>query len=110
MSQYVTLQPSARVDHITEDGTELTQLPYPFHVAEDGYVWRQDFWQGRVLRVIGFQTTLHEHRITVPWADAWKDPEDAVGRYLVTEDRNGTWSTHVMAIQSATKHEGNLGS
>jgi hypothetical protein len=74
----ITLQPSARVDHITADGTELTQLPYPFHVAEDGSVLRQDFWRGDPLRILGFSARPEPGDIVLWWADAVKDPQQAV--------------------------------
>lgn len=105
MTDIITLQPSARTDHITDDGTELQQLPYPFHVDEHAHVLRQDFWRGRVARVIGFTDRPEPGNITVTWSEAWADPAQVVGKYLVTADDVDQWSTHVSAIQSATRHE-----
>lgn len=102
--QIITLQPSARTDHITDDGHELQQLPYPFHVDERGFVQRQDFWQGKVFRVIGFTARPEPGNLVTSWPEVWRDPALAVNKYLVTSDEDGEWSSHVMAIQSATRH------
>lgn len=102
--QIITLQPSARTDHITDDGHELQQLPYPFHVDVQGLIQRQDFWQGKVYRVIGFTAKPEAGFIDLSWRAAWDDPEKAVGKYVVTSDDKGDWSTHILAIQSATRH------
>ena len=96
----ITLQPSARVDHITADGQELTQLPYPFHVRPDGEVGRQDFWHGEPLRVLGFQDRVDVQRIDLWWRDAAADPQRAVGKYIVTQDADGSMATHQLAVQS----------
>src|SRR4051812_43939615 len=85
----VTLQPSARTDHITADGTELTQLPYPFHVDENGAVLRQDFWQGDIAEIVGFQDDPHVQRVDVRWRDVWTDPSRAVGKYPIGRDAAG---------------------
>ena len=96
--QLLTLQPSARTDHITADGTELQQLPYPFFVEQDG--------SGRVghqkLQVIGFQHDLAVKTIDITWPEVWADPQLAVGKYIVTQDEGG-WSTHLCAISTAVK-------
>lgn len=101
----ITLQPSPRVDHLTEDGTELTQLPYPFHVDAKGDIQRQDFWRGNPAKVIGFTNDPAVQRVDLWWDDAVKDPQQAVGKYVVTRDDKGGMSVHVIAIQSATVHE-----
>lgn len=102
MSVVITLQPSAHTDQITTDGQELTRLPYPFHVAEDGSIGRQDFWAGEPLEVIGFQKDLAVEQIDLWWSDCLEDPQAAVGMYVVTRDKNGGMATHVQAIQSVT--------
>jgi hypothetical protein len=101
---FITLQPSERVDNITRDGHELTQLPYPFHVDESGAVLRQDFWQGRVHSVIGFQRKLDRQVIDLLWSEVWADPTLAVNMYVITSDSHGRWSVHTGALKSATKH------
>lgn len=106
MESYLTLQPSARVDHITGDGRELTQLPYPFHVDAHGEILRQDFWRGNPVRVIGFQKRVDVQRIDRTWHEIWERPELAVNMYAVTADERGKFSTQTMAIQSCTAHDG----
>jgi hypothetical protein len=96
----IKLQPAPRVDHITDDGRELTQLPYPFYVAEDGKVDRQDFWRGDPYAVIGFQEDLARQQIDLWWDDVVKDPQSAVGKYVVTRDSRGGMGVHVIAIDS----------
>lgn len=88
MSTYI-VQPSPKTDQICEDGTELTQLPYPFHVTEDGEVINL----ATIERIVGFAKDLAVSQVDLWWRDAIKDPQQAVGMYVVTEDR-----THVMAV------------
>jgi hypothetical protein len=99
---YYTIQPAPHVDHITEDGTELTKLPYPYHTDQDGAIQRQDFWQGNPLRVVGFQKDLSVQQVDLWWKDALKDPQQAVGMYLVTQDKDGNCSSHNTAVESIT--------
>lgn len=101
----ITLQPSPRVDQITEDGRELTQLPYPFHVAESGDIDRQDFWRGSPLEVLGFANRLDVQRVDLWWDDALGDPQQAVGKYIVTQDADGTIGTHECAVSRVEVHE-----
>lgn len=97
----IKLQPSPRVDHITDDGHEMTQLPYPFYVAEDGSVERQDFWRGDPAAVVGFQKDLAVQQIDLWWRDAVKDPQKAVGMYVVTTGPKGL-GVHMIAIAEVT--------
>lgn len=102
----ITLQPAAGTDQITEDGTELQQLPYPFHVfAEDGSIDRQDFWMGDPLRVIGFAEKLDRRQIDLRWRDAARNPQRAVGMYVVTQDQSGGMAVHLSAIAKVEVHE-----
>lgn len=95
----ITLQPSPRVDDIADDGTEMTQRPYPFHVdADTGDVGRQDFWRGDPARVIGFTSRPERQQIDLWWEDAAEDPRRAVGMYAVTAGSDGRWLIHVLAI------------
>lgn len=99
----ITLQPSALTDHITDDGVELTQLPYPFHVDADGLVGRQDFWKGDPYRVIGFVADLARQEVDLWWeAVADGDEQRAVGMYLITQNQLGDMATHLTAIESVT--------
>jgi hypothetical protein len=94
------IQPSAFTDQITSDGHQLTKLPYPFYADASGAVQRQDIWNGKVTRVIGFQRDLARSAIDLRWADAVKNPAEAVGMYLVTSDKAGDWGTHHTAVQT----------
>lgn len=92
------IQPSRYTDHITADGTELTKLPYPFYVNEDGSILRQDIWNGNPLRVVGFQRDLAVQQIDMWWRDALRTPDQVPGMYLVTSDKNGDFAVHNTAV------------
>jgi hypothetical protein len=96
----IKIQPSAFVDHITEDGAQLTKLPYPFFVNEDGSIRRQDVWNGKPYRVVGFVKDLAVQQVDLWWGHAFKDPQKMIGMYLVTEDSDGTLGAHSTAIDS----------
>lgn len=95
----IMLQPSEYTDQI-RNGHEMTKLPYPFFVHEDGSIGRQDFWNGRFARVVGFASDLAVQEVNLRWPDAVKDPQRAVGMYLVTADSDGNWGMHRTAIKS----------
>lgn len=96
------IQPASYTDQIV-GGQELTKQPYPYFVEEDGSVQRQDFWQGTVARVIGFQRDLAVQEISLLWSAAVRsDLECLTGLYLVTSNADGEWSTHHTAIESVT--------
>lgn len=100
-TRYV-IQLSEFVDHVTEDGRELTQLPKPFFVDGEGYVGRQDFWKGNPFQIIGFQEDLDEMQIDLTWEEAISAPEQAVGMYLVAADERGDFGTYEIAVASVT--------
>lgn len=103
MSRVLRVQPAEYVDQIV-NGQELTKQPYPYFVEEDGSVQRQDFWQGSVARVVGFQRDLAVQSIDLWWSAAWaSDLPCLTGMYLVTEDADGQWSTHQTAVESVTE-------
>lgn len=97
----IRIQPAARIDNLTADGQELTQLPYPLFVEEDGTVGRQDFWQGRITRVVGFQRDLAVQQVDLWWRDVPDDPERAVGMYIVGADNTGGMFNLDTAVESA---------
>lgn len=101
----ITIQPAEVTDQIIEDGTELTRLPYPFHIREDGAIDRQDFWKGEPLALIGFQDQIDVLRVDLGLAEFWRYPQTAVGKYAITLDMDGTMNTHLVAIESVTVHE-----
>jgi len=95
---FYMIQPSEFTDHITGDGTELTKMPYPFYVNEDGTVQRQDFWRGDPARVVGFQKDSAVQQVDLRWAEAKTDPAAVVGMYLVTADSKGNLASHDNAV------------
>lgn len=96
-SKIIKLQPSAYTDQIV-GGQELSKLPYPFYVTESGAVQGADVFAGTVSFVIGFQNDLHRHEIDIWWKEVVKDPQLAVGRYLVTTNKDGDFGVHQTAI------------
>jgi hypothetical protein len=102
----ITVQPSDRTDHLSPDGTELTQRPYPFHVVADtGAILNQTLWRGRPLRAVGFAAWLNVQQVDLWWRDAARDPQSAVGMYLITENADGGMDIHELAVQSMTEKE-----
>jgi hypothetical protein len=100
-----TVQPSAFTDNMWDLSgvwVEGHKLPYPFHVTEAGDIERQDFWQGQPKRVVGFAEKLDVHRVDLWWKDTLAEPEQAVGMYLITQDKDGRMHTHQTAVQSIT--------
>lgn len=102
MTRITRIQPAARIDNVLDDGTPLYQLPYPFYVTDDGKIGNQDFWQGHVAKVIGFQDDLAVMSIDLFWREAVADPTKAVGKYVVTSDAAGNWAVHDTAIESVS--------
>lgn len=101
----IKFQPSEFVDQITADGQELTKLPYPFIVLPNGEVAYQDFWQGEPKRVVGFQRDLALHQVDLWWEDVLKDPQRAVGMYMVSVNGAGGMGVHTNAISSVEEIE-----
>lgn len=117
MIELITIQPSAFTDnlwvvdrdpddpsyHPDTDTSVLVEghrLPYPFHVWPDGLIHRQEFWRGKPRRVVGFADTPNPGKIDLWWEDTVKDPTQAVGKYVITQDVGGGMSTHQTAIES----------
>jgi hypothetical protein len=102
MSHLITIQTSEYADQII-DGEELTKMPYPITADETGRVEGQPFID--TSRVIGFQRDLAVQSIDLRWADAVKDPQQAVGMYVVTQRAQGTgWATWNTAVAEVTVH------
>ncbi len=104
--QTVTMiQMAPEIDHISDDLEHVSsRLPYPFYVDADGYVQLQDFWQGMVYKVIGFQNHPAIQKIDLWWGDV-NEPADILGKYLVTSDKDGNWGTFPTAVIKAEKTE-----
>lgn len=105
MFTIVSLQPAPIIDGISDDGHSRSQLPYPFHVYRDGRIGQQNVWQGDPSRVIGLVKDLARHQVDLWWADAFKDPEQTVGMYLVVRDDKGGMSAFPTAIVSVQKRD-----
>lgn len=93
------VQPSEYVDQII-DGHEMTKMPWPYFVANDGTVLKHGFGNPpQPVRAIGFQRDLAEAAIDLFWGAAVAEPELAVGMYLVTAEGN-VWNTELTAVES----------
>lgn len=99
-SHFYKIQTAPVIDAISDDGHVGHRLPYPFYVLPDGSVDGQDFWQGKVTRVAGFQRDLARQQVDLTWDDALADVQKAVGMYLVTFDSAGWLGVHDTAVQS----------
>lgn len=109
MSRTITIQPEAFTDNVwvgkTGEIVEGKKLPYPFHIAEDGKVLRQEFWNGDPSGIVGFQRDVEVQKVDLWWADAAKNPEQAVGMFPVFTQTGGTLYTYTVAIESVSVHE-----
>lgn len=105
MKKVVTIQRAAQVDGLYEDGTPRYQLPHPVHVDHKGMICQQDFWQGRLHRVIGFQDNVRVKRIDLWWEDVCIDPTRAIGKYLVCSDSKGNWFVFETGVESSQHAE-----
>jgi len=109
MAKQVTrIQMAPVIDHISDDGEVVgSRLPYPFYVDAEGFIQQQDFWQGNVFKVIGFQNHPTVQKLDLWWYKV-TDPSEIVGKYIVTSDKTGAWSTWPTAVVEADKKEVNL--
>lgn len=99
------IQMAPVIDAISDDFQwSGSRLPYPLYADDDGYIQLQDFWQGHVYKVIGFQNHPAVKRVDLFWSEV-QDPTDIVGKYLVTSDKDGNWGIHPTAVQEAKKVE-----
>jgi hypothetical protein len=104
-TEVTRIQMAPEIDHISDDFQHVgSRLPYPFYVNEEGFVQLQDFWQGMVYKVIGFQNRPTVQTIDLWWGDV-KDPAEIIGKYLVTSDKDGNWGTFPTAVIEAERTE-----
>lgn len=102
----ITLQPASRTDHITPEGLELTQKPYPMHVNERGWLAPGTPYSSEANRVVGFTADLARQHVDLKWDDfVDDDPQRAVGMYVITEKAPGRFSTWEIAIETVTVHD-----
>lgn len=86
----ITFQPAPIVDHVTEDGTELTQLPYPVHAwADNGRVPDHLGGYTEPLRIAGFTRTRDRGQLDASWQTIAYNPQDAVGMFIVCQLPDG---------------------
>jgi hypothetical protein len=99
------IQLSESTDNITADGTELTRLPYPFYVDQDGVIINR--WAGQEeVAVIGFVRNPNRQEVDVWWADVIANRmwPTLTGLYMISRERgSGIWSTHLQAVKSVTE-------
>lgn len=105
MSEVTRIQMAPVIDSISDDLNHVgSRLPYPFFVDAEGYVQLQEFWQGEVYRVIGFQNHPAVQKIDLWWHKV-QEPADIVGKYVVTSDKAGGWSTFPTAVTEVERSE-----
>lgn len=95
----ITFQPSEFVDRVTEDGAELTKLPYPVHAWADTGRIPQGVGGTPGRRIVGFQRDLNRQQIDASWATIAYHPEDAVGMYVILENLDGSYSSLTTAVR-----------
>lgn len=104
----VVFQPASKVDALTEDGQELTQKPYPFHVDWEGNVLNAEAVSAHHMackRVVGLQFDIAVQRVDLYWPQVRTNPYWAQNRYIVTEDDHGNYASHVLAIEEVAVYE-----
>lgn len=82
-------------------------LPYPYYIAADGSVGRQDFWRGAPTQLVGFvadPTTTGE--VDVEFDQFWADGDEAVGLYPVFAHADGTFNTYGHRRIASVRAEG----
>jgi hypothetical protein len=97
MTEMITIQPKQRADGV---------LPYPFHIQiEDtgdavcGAVGRQDVWNGKPARLVGFVSDENAQRIDLDLPGFLAEPQKALGQHPVMQDSEGNWATYAGAIE-----------
>jgi hypothetical protein len=102
--QLYKIQPAPRTDHITDDGTELTQRPYPIVVDASGNAAENQALN--VARVVGFVRDLARMEVDFSWHEVAAGHiamADVVGMYVIIQNREGAWSTLMTAVESFVK-------
>lgn len=110
MTRVIHIQPSGYTDNMwqTEEGEvhEGVKLPYPFDVVDtDGRILNQNLWNGKPYRVVGFANTPQPGKLDVYWVEVAREPELAMGKYVVTQDKGGGMAVHTTAIQEVKVYD-----
>ena len=87
----VKIQPAERSD---------MTLPYPYFIDSDGYVGKQEFWQGHPYKLIGFSKTPTAGTMELTFSEFWKDPKQAIKMFPVMSNTEDDWFTVLEHIES----------
>ncbi len=93
------IQTAPKTDHITGDGTELTQRPYPI-VCDD---WGNVVGLPTVSRVVGFVRDLARMEVDFSWHEVAARhiaEDEVVGMYVVIQAPDGHWATLMTAVET----------
>lgn len=96
---YLHMQEGGIIDGMSEDFTVRSRLPWPVTCSLDGTVTVPS--SALMRRVVGFQRDLAVQQVDVWLKDAFADPSQVIGMYIVTEDLNGGYQHGMTAVSSA---------
>lgn len=74
--------------------------PYPYFVADDGRVLRQDVWQGDPARLLGFTASAEPDEFVVTVDEFIESPEQVVGMFAVFSTAADNWYTLMRPVES----------
>ena len=104
----IVLQSAPFVDHVTDDGTELTKMPYPLVCDDHGCIKHDPEMASRLpelpVAVLGFANDLnHPGQIDLEWNTFVAElPVDAaVGKHLIVKQANDRISAMSTPVESA---------
>lgn len=104
-SDTIERQVSVQVANTPTGDYDVDQpLPYPYHVAAEGRVGRQDFWRGEPVKLLGFQNSREHQNVDVLFDEFWTNPDVAVGKWPVFLDADGGIWNHACPVTDVTVH------
>lgn len=78
--------------------------PYPYHIDSQTFdVGRQDVWNGDPARLLGFQYTAEDQRVTLFTKEWAQDPQLALGMYPVFVKANGGIYSMTLPVESVVE-------
>lgn len=101
-----TIQCAPVIDNVLDDGTALTQLPYPYHLDEEGFV--HGLMRLKISNLIGFQENVREQRVDLHWFSIQLGThkiEDAIGMYPVFVGVDGDMFSLISAVDEIRTQE-----
>jgi len=104
----ITLQPAPVVDHVLDDGTELTKLPYPVHAwARDGVIPQHLGGYTEPRRIVGFtdEEGRKTNTLVLPWSVAVQREELTEGMFMVCEMPDGSGMLLSSPVESVQMRE-----